>query len=104
MFLKHYAYLLSPKHDLLLSNIPEVNLNDPFDSTHFENKQIDNLLNYNYHNSVYITKSALLSLLSRITINHFKNHDTIYFNSDFSFSTKYLKTKFIFEIKKEFLF
>ncbi len=104
MFTKDFAYLLSTPNDLRLSNIPTVDMSEQFLNTSFGNKQINELLNYNYQKSTYITKTALLSLLNRININHFKDSDTIYFNNDFSFSTKYFKTKFLFEVKKEFLF
>lgn len=104
MFTKDYAYLLSQKPDLRLSNIPTIDMNKQFENTLFRNKQIDDLLNYNYEKYTYITKTALLSLLNRIKIEQFKDSDTLYFNSDFSITTKYFKTKFIFEVKKEFLF
>ncbi len=104
MFTKDYAYLLSPKSDLRLSNIPKIDMNEQFENTLFRNKQIDQLINYNYQKNIYITKTALISLLKRIKNEQFKDSDTLYFNSDFSLTTKYFKTKFIFEVKKEFLF
>lgn len=104
MFGKHEAFLLSPKTDLILRSVPSVNMEDLFDNTNFTNHQIDNLINYNYEKGVYITKSALLSLLKRIKPDYFKDNHTIYFNKDFIFTTEYEEGNILFEVKKEFLF
>jgi hypothetical protein len=104
MFKKEEAFLLTSKEMFIHGNKPIVDMNDFFENTIFTNFQVNELLNYNFDKGVYITKTALLTLLKRIKKEHFIDCDTVYFNKNFMFSKEFMEEEFLFEVKQHFLY